>query len=235
MIQIAALVSPLGSFDKEFSVSSLIDRLSSEWSPEGRRDPAVRGLVVSEVLKYLTEIKDVKAMIQLWWDVPAVGPEGIGRILPDVSPGTSFRAEAFVVKEHVFREPVEREQPDGSDSGVKLAGTAYRRDDFSREAFFEYWSDVHAPISGSVPGLGGYVVSELLESLSGTSSADALLELWWPDEATFERSGDSPKQAEAWEDVGRYAKTTGTFWLMREHVLIAPPPTGPGLLEVDHA
>jgi len=232
MIEIAALVSPVSSSEEDFSVSSLIDRLRSVWAPEGGPDPAVRGLVVSEVLKHLSEAKDVRAMIQLWLDVPAIGPEGIGGLLPDAA---AYRADAWLVKEHVFREPVERAQPDNSDTGVKLAGTAYRRDDFEREAFFKYWSDVHAPISGSVPGLGGYVVSEVVERLAGTSSADALLELWWPDEATFERSGDSPQQAEAWEDVGRYAKTTGTFWLMREHVLIPPPPTGPGLLEVDHA
>ncbi len=231
MIKIAALLSPVGSAEGELSVSSIIDRLGSKYSPAGQPDPAVRGLVVSEVFKYLTEATDVTALIQLWWDVADLGPEGIGEILGDLG----SQAEVFVVKEHVFRQPVERQEPDGSDTGVKLAGTAYRRDDFTPEAFFKYWGEVHAPISGSVPGLGGYVVSEIEEKLSGTSTADALLELWWPDEATFERSADAPQQAEAWEDVARYAKTTGTFWLMREHVLIPPPATGPGLLEGGHA
>ena len=40
----------------------------------------------------------------------------------------------------------------------------------------------------------------------------------------------SPELAAAWEDVPRDAKTTGTFWLVKEHVLIPPPVRGPGLL-----
>jgi hypothetical protein len=36
--------------------------------------------------------------------------------------------------------------------------------------------------------------------------------------------------AAAWEDVPNYAKTTGTFWVTREHVYIPPPVVGPGTL-----
>ena len=39
--------------------------------------------------------------------------------------------------------------------------------------------------------------------------------------------------ATAWEDVGNYARTDQPFWLCAEHIFIAPPPTGPGLLGVD--
>jgi hypothetical protein len=30
---------------------------------------------------------------------------------------------------------------------LKLIGTAYKRDDFTTKEFFDYWRDVHAPIS----------------------------------------------------------------------------------------
>jgi hypothetical protein len=40
----------------------------------------------------------------------------------------------------------------------------------------------------------------------------------------------SPEEAVAWEDVANYAKTTGTFWVVKEHVYIPPPILGPGTL-----
>jgi uncharacterized protein (TIGR02118 family) len=113
---------------------------------------------------------------------------------------------------------------------IKLIGTAYRRDDFSPDEFIKYWNEVHAPISAKVPGLRGYVVTEIIKKLQGPLDADAFVELWWDDVESFEKAGPSPEQAAAWADLPNYAKPTGTFWLAREHVQIALPPSGPGRL-----
>jgi uncharacterized protein (TIGR02118 family) len=234
MLEIAALLTVAQSGEPPHAVSSLVDQLKSQPPSTGRQTFTVRGLVVSEVLRYLTEPNDVRALVQVWAEGSEDGSEVLDFLLSRA--GRSDAAvDAWLVREHVFKQPVERQSHDGSANGVKLAGTAYRRDDFTLEAFFEYWRNVHAPISGSVPGVGGYVVSEVRGQVSGKLAPDALLELWWPDEQTFEASGSTPEQAAAWEDVPRYAKTTGTFWLMRESVLIPPPPTGPGSLEVADA
>ena len=106
---------------------------------------------------------------------------------------------------------------------IKVIGTAYRRDDFTSENFIKYWLDVHAPISAKAPGLRGYVVSEVVRKLQGALETEAFVEQWFDDEASFERAGASPEVAAAWEDVPRYAKTTGTFWLVKEHIIIPPP------------
>ena len=37
-------------------------------------------------------------------------------------------------------------------------------------------------------------------------------------------------ESEAWADVLNYAKPNGTFWLVKEHVHMPPPITGPGSL-----
>lgn len=234
MVKIVALVKSSLSSGEPLSVPALVAQLRAAWLPEGRPDAALRGLTVSEVYKPFDEASDVGALVQLWREQPAPGAEGLVHLLPGAA-GTGLRADAWLTREHVFKAPVERERSDGPPEVIKLAGTAYRRDDFTSEAFFEYWRTKHAPISASVPGVGGYVVSEVLEQLAGDLSPDALLELWYADEATFERTADAPQQAAAWEDVQRYAKPIGAFWLMREHVLLPPPPTGPGLLEADHA
>ncbi|MCY4085890.1 MAG: EthD family reductase [Actinomycetia bacterium] len=113
---------------------------------------------------------------------------------------------------------------------IKVIGTAYKRDDFETEDFFNYWRDVHAPISAQCEGLRGYVVSEVKQKLQGELEADAFVEQWWDDEAEFERAAASPAMGEAWADVPNYAKTTGTFWIAKEHVYIPPPIAGPGSL-----
>jgi uncharacterized protein (TIGR02118 family) len=114
---------------------------------------------------------------------------------------------------------------------IKVLGTAYRREDFTPEEFMKYWLEVHAPISAKAPGLRGYVVSEVIRRLQGELVTEAVVEQWYDDEAAFLAAGESPEVAAAWEDVGKYARTDGTFWLMKEHVIIPPPPPGPGLLK----
>ena len=106
---------------------------------------------------------------------------------------------------------------------IKVIGTAYKRDDFTTKEFFEYCLDVHGPISAKAPGLRGYVVSEVIRKLQGELETEAFVEQWFDDQAAFERASASPEVAAAWEDVPRYAKTTGTFWLVKEHVIIPPP------------
>ena len=122
---------------------------------------------------------------------------------------------------------------DGSPWAIKLAGTAFRRDDFEPDAFFEYWTNVHAPIGGHLPGIGGYTVSRALSGRLGEEAADAIIEQWYPDEQAFNDAQGTEMAQAAWNDVGNYAKTTGTaFWLLTETVVVEPPATGPGTLEV---
>lgn len=114
---------------------------------------------------------------------------------------------------------------------IKLIGTAYKRDDFTTDEFFKYWNEIHAPISAQAPGLRGYVVSEVIRKIAGDLHVEAFVEQWYDDEEAFEAANQSPQVAAAWEDVAKYAKTTGTFWVVKEHVLIPPPIEGPGILE----
>lgn len=114
---------------------------------------------------------------------------------------------------------------------IKLIGTAYKRDDFTTEEFFKYWNEVHAPISASVGGVKGYVVSEVLRKVGGELEADAFVEQWYESEEDWEARQETPEAKAAWDDVSNYAKTSGTFWVVKEHVLIPPPVQGPGILE----
>src|SRR5689334_25277069 len=128
-----------------------------------------------------------------------------------------------------------RREPPGHEGAtvIKAIGTAYRREDFTPEEVIRYWLEVHAPISAKAPGMRGYVVSEVTRKLQGELETEAFVEQWWDDEEAFRRAGESPEMAVAWADVSNYAKTRGTFWLVKEHVLIPPPFRDPGLLKQD--
>jgi uncharacterized protein (TIGR02118 family) len=113
---------------------------------------------------------------------------------------------------------------------IKTIGTAYRREDFSMPEFIKYWLEVHAPISAAAPGMRGYVVSEVVRRTRGRLKSDAFVEQWFDDEAAMEKAMASPEIARAWADVANYAKLSGTFWVVKEHVLIPPPISRRGLL-----
>jgi uncharacterized protein (TIGR02118 family) len=106
---------------------------------------------------------------------------------------------------------------------IKIVGTAYRRNDFTPEEFMRYWLEVHAPISARRPGLRGYVVSEVIRKIAGELETEAFVEQWFDDEASYAEARRSPEAAAAWEDLERYAKPVGTFWVLKEHVLVPPP------------
>jgi uncharacterized protein (TIGR02118 family) len=113
---------------------------------------------------------------------------------------------------------------------IKTIGTAYRREDFSMPDFIKYWLDVHAPISASAPGMRGYVVSEVVRRMRGRLHSDAFVEQWFDDQEAMDAAMGSPEIKRAWADVPNYAKMTGTFWVVKEHVLIPPPISKKGLL-----
>jgi uncharacterized protein (TIGR02118 family) len=124
------------------------------------------------------------------------------------------------------------------DAVIKLIGTAYKRDDYTTKEFFDYWRDTHAAISAKSGPIRGYVASEVIRKLhnpnnpdgEGEIQVDGFVEQWWDDEETFEAAMSSENESKAWDDVLNYAKPTGQFWVVKEHVYIPPPITGPGSL-----
>jgi uncharacterized protein (TIGR02118 family) len=197
--------------------------------------PQLVGLTVSTPIESLTGTPRALAVVQAWIDTTHdTAEESSPRSLIDALVGDlEVDTSSWRVEEIVFRAPVEREAAGTDHQRVNLFGTAFKRDDFGADAFFDYWTNIHAPISGAVPGLGGYVVSRVRDAEGPRSdlNTDAFLELWYPDRPTFDAAGASPQQAEAWTDVQRYAKTTGEFWITREDVVVPPPATGAGTLE----
>lgn len=229
MTEVIALVSaPESAWGRERS-DALIVSLRDRWLPGGEAVAGLRGLVYSEVFRQFDETSRVRAAIQLWTD----GPQGSadGDLLSASSLGDDLELESWLVREWVIKEPVERQARSYPTEVVKLMGSAFRRPDYSVDAFFRYWMDTHSYIGAKVLGVGGYVVSQVLSPEPVNGLTDAYIEQWITSEKIFDASGDTPEAAAAWQDVPNYALTSGVFWLMRETVLLTPPASGPGLHE----
>lgn len=189
------------------------------------------GLIVSAVDTAFAEGDPLVALIEAWGegiDADAL----IAGIVPEaVRQRADLQVTVATCEELVFKRVDDYARP-GSPWSIKLAGTAFRRDDFTPDAFFEYWTNTHAPIGGSVPGVGGYTVSRVRGGQVGSEQADAIIEQWYPSAQAFSDAQSTQQAQAAWNDVGNYARTTGTaFWLMTESVIIQPPGSGPGTLE----
>ncbi len=200
-------------------------------APFSASAPGLCGYVVSEVVRKLQGELEADAFVEQWWEDEAAfetwsATPGAAAAWADVANYARTDGTFWWTREHVQIVP---NVP--ADGRLKAIGTAYRRDDFTMDAFIRYWNDVHAPISARAPGLRGYVVSEVVSKLAGDLESDAFVEQWWESEDTLAVASASPEVAAAWADVAHYARLDGTFWLTREHVIKPPPYVGPGLLE----
>ena len=188
------------------------------------------GLTVGSLDESLTGPAETIAVVQAWINDAADARS----VLDHLTGSIDATVSSWLVEEIVFLAPVDR-RVSGAHSRLNLFGTAARREDFTTEGFFDYWKTVHAPISSSIPGSSGYVVSRVRETVSMPveRTVDAFIELWYPSRDHHASANEHPLAAKAWEDVPNYARTDGQFWLTYEHVVIEPPDTGPGMFDSD--
>ena len=192
----------------------------------------LNGLTVSSLNESLTGPAETIAVVQAWTDESGGADAGV--ILGHLTDSVDAMVSSWLVEEIVFLAPVER-RVSGAHWRLNLFGTAAKREDFTTEGFFDYWKTVHAPISSSIPGSSGYVVSRVRETVSMPveRTVDAFIELWYPSRDHHASANEHPLAAKAWEDVPNYARTDGQFWITHEHVVIEPPGTGPGMFDTD--
>ena len=186
-------------------------------------------LTVSSLDESLTGPAETIAVVQAW-----IEDADAGAVLAHLTGSVDAKVSSWLVEEIVFLAPVDR-RPSGEHSRLNLFGTAAKREDFTTEGFFDYWKTVHAPISSSIPGSSGYVVSRVRETVSMPveRTVDAFIELWYPSRDHHASANEHPLAAKAWEDVPNYARTDGQFWLTHEHVVSEPPGTGQGMFDTD--
>jgi len=116
---------------------------------------------------------------------------------------------------------------------IKSIGLLARREALSHQDFVRHWVDIHVPMSSEVPGLRGYCISHIAETLRHPHAPliampreiDGIAETWADDPEAQARMAASA-QAQTWFADG--AKFIGHIKSWRtEEIAIIPPLRGP--------
>jgi uncharacterized protein (TIGR02118 family) len=116
--------------------------------------------------------------------------------------------------------------PEPADRGLKIVSTIARKDGMSHEAFVQHWMDVHAKLAESVPGVKGFIASEILPSAGGVSNPvlgdlDGIASVWYQDRPSIAATLASPA-GHAWIADGNsfIERTKSHNFFTREHVIV---------------
>lgn len=72
-------------------------------------------------------------------------------------------------------------------------------------AFDKHYAEVHVPLVKKIPGLSKLVINRGVDSPRGAAPYYLIVEMHFPDEATFNAALRSPQNAAAAADVGTFA------------------------------
>jgi hypothetical protein len=196
--------------------------------------PGVRGAVFSQVASETvrTDIQrlgaDVDGIVEIWFDSPAAAAtalgEGAGRAWTREGARLVGQSAAFLTRETVFV-PV-RARTEGS---VKAVSLIVRKAPLTPEVFVREWMQVHGPMATHVPGLSGFVASEIIAGAPAGPGApstlyplDGIAESWSSGPEARALTLASAEGRQWYADGARIMGRIRTL-VTREQV-IAPPP-----------
>lgn len=213
-----------------------VGQFNARWlgdhGPGSRNVPGLRGFVLGEVVPDPGRRPDAPPPPMLDGITESWQPTGIDRAAqardnPAVrewlaaAPSYIGAITIYATREHVFVPP-ER-------GGLKVMTLISRKTGTSHEDFVRHVLEVHGPLSREVPGLGGYVLSEIVRSaqmpgiapVPGLGEIDIIGTSWLP-AGRGQGAPDTPARR-AWLADG--AAHFGRFvrYAMVEHVFIPPP------------
>lgn len=83
----------------------------------------------------------------------------------------------------------------------------YRREDWSREQFVDYWLNVHRPIAMKMPNVQGYRICPVTESAEVLGDeVDGFVVLVFDSEEDFHETHASPEFATTAEDARKFTR-----------------------------
>ncbi len=130
------------------------------------------------------------------------------------------KATTFVTRQHVFIPP-----PRGT---IKQFALLVRKDGLTHAEFVDHWLTIHGPMALTVPGLKGFVLSEIVGTIPGDEAVypgiDGIAEVWW--EASTDGRGQMnfSDQMKTWGADGStfISRNKSRTPVLQEHVFVAP-------------
>lgn len=216
----------------ELSREQFNTRWLGEHGPGARRIPDLHGFVLGEITQDPGRAQSAAGhSVALDGVAESWQPEGVDRAAQarenafvrdwlGAAPSYIGAINIFVTREHVFAPPKR--------GGLKVMTLIARKPGTSHEDFVRHVLGVHGPMASAVPGLGGYVLSEIvrrpqmaLPPVPGLGDVDIIGTSWLPLDPS-ERTPDTPERR-AWLADG--AAHFGAFQrhVMVEHAFVTPP------------
>jgi uncharacterized protein (TIGR02118 family) len=96
----------------------------------------------------------------------------------------------------------------------------YRKEGMSREAFADYWENVHGPIAAKLPNVQRYTNYAVTTATDAYDPApDGFTILEFADEAAFNAAATSPEMAASAEDSANFTRHFGLFMVATHPVV----------------
>lgn len=103
---------------------------------------------------------------------------------------------------------------------IKLVALVRRRPDLSKQAFADYWVNVHAPLAAAIPGMRGYRINIAGDADDMPAAAyDGSAEIWFDSREAMEAGLASPQNDIAANDTENFLEHL-EFLVVDEHVIL---------------
>lgn len=103
---------------------------------------------------------------------------------------------------------------------IKLVALVRRRPDLSKQAFADYWVNVHAPLAAAIPGMRGYRINIAGDTGDMPAAAyDGSAEIWFDSREAMEAGLASPQNDIAAKDTENFLEHL-EFLVVDEHVIL---------------
>lgn len=110
---------------------------------------------------------------------------------------------------------------------IKIIMIVKRKQGISRDEFYKYWKDVHGPlVAKHIPYMKKYVQNHFVEIPGNEYEGDGIIETWYDDIESFQKSLEFNKTAKArelglGEDWAKIADMSEepVMWVVAEHVI----------------
>ena len=215
----------------EVSPKTFADLWRDAYAALARQAPGLRGLVVSEPLPRPDGARPpFDGVASIWFDTRAAADAAM-----DGPAGRTLRASlrslidpansaSLYTHEHVFVPPARTE------GTIKRTSLVVRDASVTHAQFMRHWLTVHGPWARGIPGVKGFVLTELYArpprgAPTALAHIDGISESWW-EGGPADQGGmvSSPEHSRWSADGNSFIDRAGSAPLItREHIL-APPP-----------
>src|SRR5260221_13230628 len=111
---------------------------------------------------------------------------------------------------------------------IKTISLLTRKDGLTHAQFMKHWVEIHAPLAHAVPGLRRYVQSHITgerrraDIPASGFDIDGVAELWYDDQAAFDRAMASPEAKRLHDDGALFIGRIKTM-IVEEKEIVARP------------